>query len=210
MVFSGNTNLEEAHLYIGGSTSQGSSMFSGGTKLKKVTGYINGCVFNTMCSGCKQLSDFDLEMSPVKLGDGYLFEGIFNGCILNKKSVLLFINRLPSSSDAHKGSNTKITLGIHVDHKTDEEVLAAISAAEEAGWTMAVQWNGTPTAQASTMAMGQLIYAKVGEMERPDGTTEKYLDWGHYVTDWEARGYETFRSLASAYRYFELPMPDDE
>lgn len=75
---------------------------------------------------------------------------------------------------------------------------------EGKGWTLTVQWNDTQTAQASTMAAGSLIYAKVGEHELPDGTTERYLDWGHYVTDWEARGYEQFRSLESAYEYFGL------
>jgi hypothetical protein len=52
--------------------------------------------------------------------------------------------------------------------------------------------------------MGRLIYAKAGELERPDGTTERILDWGHYVTRWEERGYEQFRSLESAYEYFGL------
>jgi hypothetical protein len=121
---------------------------------------------------------------------------------LNKASALNFLNSL----GAHGGTNTA-TIGIHVDNKTDEEVLAAIANAEAKGWTLTVQWNGTPTSTASTMAMGSLIYAKVGEMERPDGTTERVLDWGHYVTNPE--GYETFRSLASAYRYFGLPMPED-
>lgn len=128
---------------------------------------------------------------------------MFSNTQLDKKSALNVLTSIP----AYTSGTHNLTIGIHVDHKTDEEVLAAIANAEAKGWTLFVQWNGTPTSTASTMAMGQLIYAKVGEMERPDGTTEQYLDWGHYVTNPE--GYETFRSLASAYRYFGIPMPEE-
>ncbi len=100
-----------------------------------------------------------------------------------------------------------LTIGIHIDYQNDPEVLAAISDAEAKGWTLTVRWNGTATAAASVMRFSQLIYAKVGEMEMPDGTTERVLDWGHYVTNEE--GYETFRSLESAYEYFGLPMPEE-
>ena len=112
------------------------------------------------------------------------------------------LNGIPAWSD---DKEHLLTIGIHVDHQIDEEVLGAIANAEAKGWTLTVQWNGTPTSTASTMAMGSLIYAKIGEHELPDGTTERVLDWGHYVTD--ETGYETFRSLESAYEYFELEMP---
>lgn len=126
------------------------------------------------------------------------------GTQLDKESALCILNSIPAYTS---GSHT-IQIGIHVDLKTSEEVLAAIANAEAKGWTLTVQWKGTPTSTASVMRFGQLIYARVSETERPDGTTDRYLDWGHYVTHPEE--YETFRSLESAYRYFNLEMPEYE
>ena len=40
-------------------------------------------------------------------------------------------------------------------------------------------------------------------MELPDGTTEQFLDWGHYVTD--PTGYEEFASVEEAREYYGLP-----
>lgn len=131
----------------------------------------------------------------------------FNGTQFDKESSLIILTSVPKPDN--DPVRDTIQIGIHIDLQNDGEVLAAISNAEAKGWKLTVQWNGTPTSTASTMAMGSLIYAKVGEMERPDGTTEQYLDWGHYVTNWEERGYEQFRSLASAYRYFGLPEPEE-
>ena len=136
-----------------------------------------------------------------------LSEGIFytswTQTKFSKKSVLRILGSIPSYSSG----NHKLYIGIHINHQNDEEVLAAIANAEAKGWTLTVQWNGTATAAASVMRFGQLIYAKVGGIEMPDGTTERVLDWGHYVTD--ETGYETFRSLESAYEYFGLPMPEE-
>ena len=99
-------------------------------------------------------------------------------------------------------------MGIHVDHKNDEEIMAEVSRLEEMGWPVTIQWNGTATAQASTTygLRKPPIYAKVSEYERPDGTVERVLDWGHYVTD--PSGYEEFISLEEAYEYFNLPMDE--
>lgn len=145
----------------------------------------------------------DLEVYWPKLST--YSNNFLHGTKLNKKSAIHVLDSLPTwATGSHYA-----TIGIHIDHQTDEEVLAAISNAEAKGWTLTVQWNGTPTAAtASTFGFGQLIYAKVGERELPDGTTEKVLDWGHYVTD--ETGYETFRSLESAYKYFNLEMPVEE
>lgn len=140
------------------------------------------------------------ELEFPRLSSG---NNMFNYCRLDKKSALCILNSIPS----HSSETHTLTIGIHLDYKSDEEVLAAIVDAEEKGWSMEVQWNGTPTSTASTMAMGSLIYAKVGEHELPDGTTEQYLEWGHYVTD--ETGYETFRSLESAYKYFNLEQPTE-
>jgi hypothetical protein len=127
-----------------------------------------------------------------------------NSCKLNKASVLRICVG-EKSIPAYTSGTHNITLGIHVDLQNDEEVLAAIASAETKGWTVTVQWNGTPTSTASVMRFGQLIYARVNETELPDGTTEKYIAWGHYVTNPDE--YETFRSLESACEYFGLPNP---
>jgi hypothetical protein len=163
--------------------------------LKETT---SGIIIKT-CKDCRKLFHFRTdapEITQARLA--------FSNCRLDKDSALHVLRKLaPYTDDAEH----LITMGIHTDYKADEEVLAAITEAENKGWTLTVQWNGTPTSTASTMAMGSLIYAKVGEIERPDGKAEQYIDWGHYVTD--ETGYETFRSLESAYKYFNLEQPTE-
>lgn len=136
--------------------------------------------------------------------------GMFSGCRLSAGKA---VSILSSLQPAPEGAAYKLTVGIHIDHQTDAEVWAAIAAAEGKGWKLNIQWTpGGPTYTTpgvSTMAMGTLIYAKVNETDRPDGTTERVLDWGHYVTKWEDRGYEQFRSLESAYRYFGLDAQEE-
>lgn len=150
---------------------------------------------------CTSLRHVEIDYSNMSRRLG----GCFYRCQLDKESVLL--NNLPQCSLTYEPDKA-FDLGIHIDHQNDEEVLATISNIEAKGWVLTVQWNGTPTNTASTFGFGQLIYAKVGEHELPNGTTEKYLNWGHYVTD--STGYETFRSLESAYEYFNLEMPISE
>jgi hypothetical protein len=41
-------------------------------------------------------------------------------------------------------------------------------------------------------------------MELPDGTTENFLDWGHYVTNWEENGYTEFASVEEAEQHFNI------
>lgn len=130
----------------------------------------------------------------------------FSNTILTKTSTVAVLDSLPTWTD---GEEHMMTIGIHVDHQNDEEVLAAIGNAEAKGWTLTVQWNGTSTAQASaTYSLRKPpIFARVSEMEHPDGTTERILDWGHYVTDPE--NYEEFPSLEAAYDYFNLEQPNE-
>ena len=139
-----------------------------------------------------QITEFDSEL-PSLQGD---CSGMFDRCQLNKASALRVLNSIP----AHSTGKHYLAIGIHVDHKTDDEVLAAIANAESRGWTMTVQWNGTPTAQAATTygLRTPPIYAKVSEHD-----SERYLEWGHYVTD--PSGYEEFRSVEAAREYFGLP-----
>ena len=134
----------------------------------------------------------------------------FSSSKLDKASVLRILNSIPAdpvtldATNTYKGySPGKATLGIHVDHQYDEEVLAAIASAEAKGWTLTVQWNGTPTAQATTTygLRKPPIYARLIEENG-----ERYLDWGHYVTD--PSWYEEFRSVEAAREYFGLPDED--
>ena len=116
-----------------------------------------------------------------------------NNTILNKTSALRVFNTIPPyTSGTHN-----LTIGIHVDHQADEEVLAAIEAAEAKGWKLTVQWNGTAgTSTSSTYGLrGPLVYARVIEDEYG-----RHLEWGHYVSD--PTGYEEFRSVDSALAYF--------
>lgn len=121
-------------------------------------------------------------------------------CKLEKASALRILNSVP----AYTSGSHPLTIGIHVDHQHDEEVLASIANAESKGWTLAVQWNGTPTSQAATTygLRKPPICARVGEMENG----ERCLDWGHYVTD--LTGYEEFRSVEAAREYYGLTEED--
>ena len=136
-------------------------------------------------------------------------EKAFDNTVLSKESAIDMLKALPTWND---GKTHAVSLGIHTEHQNDDEVWTAIYSTEVKGWQLTIKWNpGGPTyttPEASTFAMGTLIYAKVGEMERHDGTTEQFLDWGHYVTNWEERGYEQFRSVEAAREYFNLPTED--
>jgi hypothetical protein len=148
----------------------------------------------------KNHTQFDFELPKLENGAGG-----FNNSAMNKESTLRILNSIP----AYTSGSHKLTIGIHVDHKADDEVLAAIANAEAKGWSLTVQWNGTPTAQASVTygLRTPPIYARVEERELPDGTTERVLDWGHYVTD--PTGYEEFRSVEEAREHYGLPAEDE-
>ena len=149
-----------------------------------------------MFNGCKKL--WYLKSGFPKLQNG---GGMLSGCILDAGSAVRVLHSLPAwASGEHK-----LTIGIHIDHQADEEVIAAIEAAEVKGWTLTVQWNGTPgTSTASTFALRRRpVYAKLGA-PLEDGTPT--LDWGHYVT--YPSGYSEFASLEEAKEYFNIK--DDE
>ena len=154
----------------------------------------NGYEFCYLCSGLKVI-----DATFPKLSDG---RGFATSAKLDKVSALRIFNSIP----AHSSGSHQLAIGIHIDHKTDEEVLAAIAAAEAKGWTLSLGWNGTPTASAaSTYGLRTpSIYARVIE-----GEHGKHLDWGHYVTD--PTGYEEFATLEEALEtwglteYMEIP-----
>lgn len=196
-------NLEE--VYVESKYEQIPYVFMNCKKLKKVV--VKGGAANwigSICRNCTSLEEVDITMAD----NGQNFNMAFYGCKLNKASALRMLGQMTKKMTWWFHNDKTAHYGIHVDHQNDPEVLAAIAAAEENEWELTVQWNGTPTSTASMMRFGQLIYAKVVENERPDGTTDRYLDWGHYVTNREE--YETFRSLESAYKYFNLEMPENE
>ena len=150
---------------------------------------------NQMFCQCTSLTSFSVELP--KLSNG---TGMFQGCKLDKESALCILNSIPTyTSGSHP-----LFIGIHIDHQSDDDVLTAISNAEEKGWTMTVQWNGTPTAQStSSYAFGRNpIYAKKNDFILPDNTVKSILYWGHYVTNWEENGYQEFSSVEEAKEYF--------
>lgn len=170
----------------------GSHMFNGSKivifkgDLSKVTNGWN--MFNNT-----PLEVFESALS--KLVEGLSF---FGGCKLNKQSALNALESILSATN----SVMRLTIGIHVDNKNDEDIAAAVATAEEAGWRITVQWNGTPTASAaSTFALRRRpVWAKLAAA--PDGNT--VLDWGHYVTNAEDNGYTEFASLEEAKEHFNI------
>ena len=127
---------------------------------------------------------------------------MFYGCQITAEVAINVLESFPK----YTSGDHPVTMGIHIDHKDDIEVAEAIENAEAKGWTVTIQWNGTPTAQtASTFSLRkQPIYAKLGTLELHDNTTENYLDWGHYVTNWEENGYMEFSSIEEAEEYFNI------
>lgn len=160
--------------------------------------FITADNITTFAHDCRWNKLKHVDFGLPKLSNG---DGAFHSAQLDKESCLLLLNSLPE----HTTGTHKFMLGAHIDLQSDDEVLAAIADAEDKGWTVTVQWNGTPTAQTtSTFGLRKpSIYAKLSEIERPDGSKEQNLDWGHYVTNPE--DYQEFSSLEDAYEHFNLP-----
>lgn len=132
----------------------------------------------------------------------------FSECILDKPSVLRIANSaIPSSS------GQAFYIGIHIDLQNDTEVLDALALMETNGWVLTTQWNGIATDAAASVSTFGLrspaIYAKLNTIEFSGGTTETLLDWGHYVTNWEERGYQEFASLEEAEEYFNINQTEE-
>jgi hypothetical protein len=156
-------------------------------------------------AGVSTLEIFDGTLPALSTGSG-----MFRDCQLNKESALRVLTSIP----AHESGTHQITVGIHVDNKTDEEVLDEIERARSRGWTVTVQWNGTATA--STFALRPApkppVYVKreqdaAGEYE--DAAGQRYgVDWGHEVVsphgEPEELGYELFASVEDALEQWGL------
>ena len=146
-------------------------------------------------------TSFEVELPSLQ--NGY---ELFINCCLDKPSVLRICNSIPPVvlDESSPYGNGRLGLGIHTDLETDDEVAVACATAEAKGWALTVRWNGTPTAQVATTygLRKPPIYAKLSELERSDGTIERILDWGHYVTNSE--DYQEFSSVEEAREFFGL------
>lgn len=152
---------------------------------------------------CQNLSNSQFPTALPALTDG---TGMFSNCKLSKEVAISILNSLQTASSVTTNNTWCITMGIHIDHQTDEEVITAITAAEEKGWTVTVQWNGTATAAAaSTYSLRRAaVQARVVEIVDEDGHVGKFLEWGHYVTNAEENDYTEFASLEEAKEHFNI------
>ena len=135
---------------------------------------------------------------------------MFQDCQLNKESALRVLTSIPAWSD---GAVHSILMGIHVDNKNDSEVLAAIENAKNRGWTVTMQWNGTPTNTASTFGFKRVWVRKTQDAEYgryadADGTRWQ-VEWCDMLSTPdgstpEDHGYELYRSVEAAVAYWEL------
>lgn len=156
----------------------------------------------------KILRVLDSDWSSLSYG-----KDMFERSTIHKDVALRVLTTIPS----YTSGNHPLTMGIHVDHKTDEEVLSAIDAATAKGWTLTVQWNGTPTSGVSTLDLDD-IYAKVNVLDDEHAQYGEYsdengnrcsLDWGHIITSPDGKtpeemDYVCFYSLYEAEEYFNL------
>lgn len=216
-------NLEEAVLIAPQADYYGIHTFHNCKKLKKahvevhampyMSGFLSDCPALEEVSGVcgategypvggSKLRHWRLELPKLKTAGG-----LCASAQLTKESALFLLNTIPAWSD---GSSHPISLGIHIDHQTDEDIINAIAEAEAKGWTLTLRWNGTPTSGVSTLDLKE-IYAKVVEYEMGDYTDENgnrcMLDWGHYVTD--TTGYKLFFSIYEAEQYFKLTKVEE-
>lgn len=202
-------NLTEAYVYAPNIAGIEGTFYNC-PKLKKVSGELKSVIVGHSAFLNSPIEILEIEFSKLDRAEKFAMSTKGNTSAsaprLNKESALRVLNGIPSfTSGSHP-----IALGIHVDHQNDEEVLEAIANAEAKGWTLTVQWNGTPTTQASvTYGLRKPpIYARVDELEHFDGTIERVLNWGHYVTNPE--DYQEFSSLEEAYEHFGLEKPTFE
>lgn len=190
------TYIEEADITTPLATTAAGVFF--GSRVKKIRIVAPKCTqFVDFASGASYLTDIEGDISSAR-------NMACGSAWLNKKSVLWLCGQMAEyTGTSHSAYGGTLYLGVHVDHKNDEEVLAAISSVEDKNYVVVLSWFGTPTASASaTYGLRKPpIYAKLSER---DGMSERVLEWGHYVTNWEENGYREFASVAEAEEYFGL------
>lgn len=150
------------------------------------------------------------EMHAVDCSAAKSCDGAWNGCALDKVTVLRICGTLPAWTDDTlavdawcPGFARRLNLGVDKALKGDADVLEAIAAAEAKGWLLVVQWNArggvyVPPESGTYGLRRPVIYARVTVH---DG--ERSLDWGDYVSD--PSGYEEFESVEAARAYYGLP-----
>lgn len=154
-----------------------------------------------MFYNCVELTTFSGDLSRLKNG-----HEMFYSCKLDKNSALNVFATIPSYTD---GVSYLLTVGIHIDHQNDEEVLAAIESATAKGWTVTTQWNGTATTSTYSLrpTQSQPIYAKYEADELGmyiDANNVCYsVNWGHMISSPDGKspeelGYTLFESIEEA------------
>lgn len=133
----------------------------------------------------------------------------FSGAQLDLPSAMSIIGNLRQSVEGIAGATWLLTIGIHVDHRQDAGLLAAIEAATARGWTITVQYNGTATV--ATLSEGQpdesgQLWCKAVEDEAGDyvdtAGVRYRVDWGHDISgpsgDAQQLGYTQHATLEAA------------
>ena len=206
-------------------------------RLKMISSFGSLSVFNFQSSmGAENLEVLDAPLNVIKTLNLQEFSGLrqvlsafpeatsinVNSAQLDKASTLLIVNNLQPYNAETMTKTPTLTIGIHIDHQSNEEVAAALATASAAvedggkGWEVAVAWNGTATA--STFALRPAptppVYAKVDTYTDDEGTEQLKLKWCHQVStpdgkEPEELEYTLFESVEEARVYFNLPEPEE-
>lgn len=170
--------------------------FAYGSRVKKVYLNVPNCKqFVDVFAGCGNLTDLDGDFSSANLMNCGVAQ-------LNKKSILWLCGQMPwYTGTSHNAYGGIFAVGVHVDHKNDEEIMSAIAEVEAKNYVVTLNWRGTATASVSTTygLRKQPIFAKLSERE-----DRRELFWGHYVTNWKENGFQEFSSIEEAEEYFNI------
>ena len=193
------SNIEEADITTPLATTAAGVFY--GASVKKIRLVAPKCTqFVDFCTSAK-LTDFEGDISSAR-------NIACRNAKLNKTSILWLCSQMAEyTGTSHSAYGGQFEVGIHVDYKNDEEVLAAVASVEEKNYVVVLNWNGTPTASASvTYGLRKpLIYAKLSERE-----DKRVLSYGHYVTNWQENGYMEFASVEEAEEYFGIEKGDTQ
>ena len=162
---------------------------------------------NTMFYSCTKLASFESDLSALANGTN-----MFTASQLDKESALRIFNSIPT----YTSGTYKLTIGIHVDHETDAEVLAAIENAKNKGWTVTTKWLGTATSGVSLLDLEEIYAKKEQDSEGMyvDSNGVRYMvDWGHMITSPDGTpaelGYKLYYSLDEALTEWGLTEYED-
>lgn len=184
----------------------GSRMFQGCAELTSFCGDLSSLEQgNQLFYSCSKLTSFGSQVP--KLHQGH---GMFTTSRLDKESALRVLTSIPAYTD---GQTHALTMGIHVDHKEDADVLTAIENAIARGWSLTVQYNGTASVQvASESRIAEKLWFKRIEDSAgnyiDESGTRYYIDWGNYIGSPEGEnaelGYTPFATLEEALEEWKL------